>query len=95
MKYDVDYFIKKFSAIPDDKWCTNVTTNDIGQHCAYGHCGLSGASAISENHEGDALRDLFRINGFSVTGVNDGYTKIQGSNPKERIINALKEMNHD
>lgn len=37
--YTVDYFIKKFEAIPEDSWCTGQFVDHFsGQRCAQGHC---------------------------------------------------------
>lgn len=36
--YTVDYFIKKFEAIPEGKWCSFQQDNGRGQNCALGHC---------------------------------------------------------
>lgn len=37
MNYDLNYFLKKFAAIPDHKWTTG-TFQFEGQKCAMGHC---------------------------------------------------------
>ena len=37
MNYDVNYFIKKFEAIPEGKWLVRSQGNN-GNHCAVGHC---------------------------------------------------------
>lgn len=37
MIYDVDYFIRKFKAIPEERWMTDVLGRN-GIHCAIGHC---------------------------------------------------------
>ena len=37
--YDVDYFIEKFSAIPDSRWFMGDYFSDDGTRaCALGHC---------------------------------------------------------
>lgn len=39
MTYDVNYFIKKFKAIPDKDWTTGSFMNGFtSQRCALGHC---------------------------------------------------------
>jgi hypothetical protein len=40
MKYNVDYFIKKFEAIPETKWITTYL-NLEDAYCALGHCGVT------------------------------------------------------
>lgn len=73
MIYDVDYFINKFEAIPDDKWCTGqltsgrvdpITQEESILHCAFGHCGLkleqfASLDTIAQNKEAIALQKLF------------------------------------
>lgn len=45
--YNVDYFIKKFEAIPEERWCT--TFFNLGDRsCANGHCGVMGTT-MSQN----------------------------------------------
>lgn len=91
MNYDVDYFINKFEAIPDEKWTTNKYERN-GQYCAYGHCGMRGGFAVDP--EPFALKMLFKSNDFAVIEVNDGLghmTKF-GNSPKNRIMNVLKEI---
>lgn len=41
MKYTVDYFIGKFTAIPEELWWEGDYQNPLNsaQHCALGHCG--------------------------------------------------------
>lgn len=40
-KYDVEYFVAKFEAIPEDKWATGILFNQIdGTKCVLGHCGV-------------------------------------------------------
>lgn len=36
--YTVDYFIDKFSAIPEDKWAIYTQHDGKGRHCALGWC---------------------------------------------------------
>jgi hypothetical protein len=55
MIYDVDYFIEKFSSIPEDEFITGDWENNQGK-CANGHCGLDGACQLNE--EANALWDL-------------------------------------
>jgi hypothetical protein len=91
MNYDVDYFIKKFEAIPENKWTTGAYMNNKGQSCALGHCGIHRSVPISQ--EPIELSNLFiRKLGISVLAVNDFKLIKWGSTPKERILNALKEI---
>lgn len=38
MNYDVDYFINKFEAIPEEMWCVGLWVDSEGRKCALGHC---------------------------------------------------------
>jgi len=90
MLYDVNYFIKKFEAIPEEKWCRGYLTDpfDSEKHCALGHCGN-----ICDKHsrEPAALNSLFRKYELMVTLVNDlNYIKLfKSPTPKGRILAAL------
>jgi len=63
MNYDVNYFIKKFEAIPEDLWLVGSLMNDKGQRCAQGHCGIQTNSFTSKiyigNPEADSLIEMF------------------------------------
>lgn len=37
MNYDIDHYINKFEAIPEEQWCSWFQKMD-GQRCALGHC---------------------------------------------------------
>jgi hypothetical protein len=70
--YTVDYFIKKFSAIPEDEWTVFIQQNGAGQRCAFGHClpielKKIGCRVIFNGHElpeGLALQKIFLDSGF-------------------------------
>ena len=83
--YDTEYFIKKFEAIPDDKWITGSLENEPGYCCALGHCGVKNESRL--NKEGGALQKLFRdFIGLRVESVNDNNV----SYIKNRLLNIDK-----
>ncbi len=98
-KYNALYFINKFEAIPESKWCTDRFQNGE-TFCALGHCG-STYSNHSSPIESFKLLTLFRAYSFSVTKINDGEydtwniidTTMFGKTPKERILNALYLIN--
>ena len=92
-KYDVDYFIKKFEAIPEKKWCTGFMFGENGTRCALGHCGAKGVFAELPP-EGRALDHLFRnILGVGVVSVNDNaYECTVGETPKERVLLQLYNL---
>lgn len=99
--YDVDYFIKKFEAIPsDDIGCT-----ELNNHCALWHCGVrSYANEVDyrETEESKALVKLFKTNTLDkdllnnkfkiVWKVNDSCYLVEGDTPKERILNYLYQI---
>lgn len=94
-KLTPDYFIAKFSAIPDDKWTTDKFINDLGQCCVLGHLGMrSGYHQDKGNYEEtQSLNYLFIDNLFTgtVTSVNDGKCALfQQPHPKQRILAALE-----
>ena len=105
-KFDVDYFINKLEAIPDELWATGAIRDDItGACCVLGHCGVKNVKDASELPERDkmygwlmtdeayALADL--ITGGSVDKLwqlNDRYDDTKAKTPKERILNRLKEV---
>ena len=91
--YDVDYFIKKFAAIPDEDWTTRKFVNDLGQCCALGHCGSrtmpKGLYSV-HSRESTSLRDIL-LN--EVVEINDGrHGQYQQETPKARILAALRDI---
>lgn len=103
-KYDVDYFIKKFEAIPEEKWYQGTYFNeDKTAFCALGHCGQKD---YKHTKQSIALINIFKKadKALNVYNVNDGnynwYSDVYiegfrdfniylGDTPKERILNAL------
>lgn len=90
MKYDIDYFIKKFSKIPPKHWTDGeyVKLQTPKVRCALGHC--------NENHairteESNALRSIFNASIQIPVGViNDtGGGLFEEKTPKARIMAAL------
>lgn len=73
MDYDVDYFIKKFKAIPAHHWTTHVFFDDrSGQMCALGLCGHRAWRPLTPEPSG--LDKLFKMYypKLPVTAFNDG-----------------------
>lgn len=101
MKYDVNYFINKFEAIPEDDW----GAGDLQKHCALYHCGLVD-NVYKHNDETIALAKLFGAKEpmYGQYGtplymdhiylVNDGIDEYKslGNTPKERILNKLYQI---
>lgn len=94
MKYDLNYFIKKFEKIPEEQWGTEVYDDDNGHKCAFGHCGAY--SHRDQTKESIALRhiDMTYLDSLTLTEINDGAkgAEIYGSTPKERVVNYLKSL---
>lgn len=85
--YTADYYIDKFSAIPECKWTTENYVNFNGQKCAMGHCGRTNKSSTTES---DHLIVLFLDNCFHIDSVNDGNIATFNQNsPKSRVLAAL------
>lgn len=99
MNYDHDFFLRKFSAIPDEQWCTCARTNYLGQHCAIGHTERN----RHETKETAALNVallpirgtksiMLHEAGWTVANINNGDdARYQQSTPKARILAALRD----
>lgn len=86
--YNVDYFIKKFEAIPEIEWCTRGFGVN-GNHCAYGHCGMTDSLEFKKVPEAYALGNLL----FDVVDINDDrHPNYQQPTPKQRILAALYDI---
>lgn len=94
--FTVDYFIKKFEAIPEEKWMVGEFKDNEGRFCALGHCGQRmGMSCNEIPDESWTLRSLFAwtMNRFSVTNINDGKDyNYQQPTPKQRVLAALYDV---
>lgn len=90
MNYTVQYFIDKFSAIPEEDWIIGEYQNEIGC-CALGHCGERETKATVDGRE---LRILFRnFLGEDVSFINDGASSsFPQDTPKARVLSALKRI---
>jgi hypothetical protein len=96
MKYSIDYFIKKFSAIPSRKWTTAVYSDAFGRSCALGHCGAGARKhglSISRRHTSES-KALLRIAGSTIIAVNDNslFFGHLGKSPRTRVVNYLKNL---
>lgn len=81
-----EYFIAKFTAIPEDQWCTGCLTDESGRHDAFGHCTGSVFDDKSERHGLSlVLRGVSAIN----DQIGDGRRFTQ-TTPKQRILAALQ-----
>jgi hypothetical protein len=86
LTYNVDYFIQKFTAIPEDEWIEDGTLSDgRGKYCALGHC--------FEIGEVTDLRSLMKIIPAYTSRVNDGIdSRYPQPTPKQRILAALEDI---
>ena len=94
-EYNVDYFIKKFEAIPNDKWCLRVLQDSEGRSCAFGHCGTIEGKGRTYIHtkEGNALEGMFDSLEESVVQVSDGInSEYDQITPRGRMLAALKHI---
>jgi hypothetical protein len=97
-KFTVDYFIKKFEAIPEEKWCTYNRINHHFQRCAHGHCYIGDPdNSIADeniNNEEMGLIDLAThlcLRGFAT--INNGeHPSYPQPTPKQRILAALYDI---
>lgn len=107
MEYNVDYFIKKSEAIPEDRWAVgHFVAGDAS--CAQGHCGVridQWDNAAQERYfknidmfpEAASLIRLFQPNyydtGVVVAKINNGaHPDYRQPTPKQRILAALYEI---
>lgn len=92
-KFDLEYFVSKFEAIPDDQWITGEFFDERGCKCAYGHCGAVNSS--TDTIESSKLLDLDLEHSFRIAAVNDNTDNeysAYGSTPKQRVVNYLKSL---
>lgn len=95
--YTVDYFIKKFEAIPEDKWHTGEYSDGI-KKCAMGHCQDRTRRHTNSLYgpEFDAIVSLFKTLGggdYGIAIINDGCDlRYRQPTPKQRILAALYDI---
>jgi len=105
--YDVDYFIKKFEAIPEQNILNGSQGKIIGVGCAYGQCkSMDGKQDGACTPEGAALNllmtslpNLTSIGGYyypyqsTPARINNGEVEqYQQPTPKQRILAALYDI---
>ncbi len=97
-KFDVDYFIKKFEAIPENLFTTDTFRSD-GQYCALGLCGMNYTNSkwakepinrVPESIlEARSLLEVLPL----TTAINDGNNSYyQQPTPKQRVLAALYDI---
>lgn len=100
MNYNVDFFINKFEAIPEDRWCVHTVTDEYGRHCAWGHLEsyLGDSFLLSSDYPMiKSFTSLFKKYGLNKNGdpgnINNGRDKrYQQPTPKQRILAALYDI---
>ena len=96
--YNTEYFIEKFAAIPEDRWCNEVYQS-LDRYCALGHCGITNENCRRTDDqlpEATALTEIFKAYGTLVSWVNDGYNEhFQQDHPKKRILAALAKIKNE
>ena len=94
VNYDVDYFITKFTNIPEDMWLKAHLGHT--RHCALGHCGVTSdpTEGYLMTEESNALIVLFGGDLTSNNPCQVVYKVNDGSNdhPKRNILKKLKEI---
>jgi hypothetical protein len=104
--YTVEYFIKKFEAIPENEWCEHSfsrynNANMTVEHCVLGHCGIK--TTKQSNIEAQNLLMLTEnkdLRFFEITDklpiiaqINDGiYSNFTQSTPKQRVLAFLYNL---
>lgn len=98
MTYNVDYFIKKFEAIPEDQWTTGERHGSNGTHCAHGWCDLNELSMPYLNTYSNEEKSLVKVftpimKGTGCAKINNGFhPNYQQPTPKQRILAALYDI---
>lgn len=89
MIYDVDYFIKKFEAIPENKWITCRLYDNCGRHCAEGWALEFGGQECKNHLQGHfnkiGIRWASEVN-------NEPFDRYQQETPKQRVLAALYDI---
>lgn len=102
--YTIQYFIDKFSVIPEDQWCSFSLISPDGKRCALGHClskettfynanaWLDGGIPVNPEIAGLAAIGINYIDGqFSIVSVNNGEDlRFQQPTEKQRVLAALQ-----
>lgn len=101
-EFTVDYFIKKFEAIPEKMWITKIWNNfTTGQSCVNGHCGVKMSDVCTDESLGlkMAFTSLSKYTeenflfSFTALQINDGCDdRYQQPTPKQRILAALYDI---
>lgn len=89
--YDRDYFIAKFEAIPEEKWCCGQSNGPAGTHCALGWCDVETPDETGPEWSG--LITLCLHGDLLIELVNDGgCERYDQPTPKARVLAALRDL---
>ena len=105
-KFTVDYFINKFEAIPEDRWCVNEFKSG-DKCCAQGFCmSLDAINVVRESPlniieisrgypEWNSLITIFGVcyNNIVIASINNGNDpRYPQPTPKQRVLAALHDL---
>ncbi len=86
--YDAQFFIDKFKAIPESKWCVGTLSDEGGRKCALGHCGMG--HSRSRTHQSVALEGIMTAIGQAASMVNDNTGGYHQKTARARMLAALR-----
>lgn len=99
-QYDIDHFIKKFEAIPEENWCVghiyrNVNGNE--QKCALGHClTLENGHVVGYPEESLNLSRIVRKYKSDIVDINNGRdSRYTQDSPKKRVLAFFNEIKYE
>lgn len=93
IQFDVNYFITKFSAIPEEKWTVHSLCNNKGQRCAIGHCLPNWHwGDIANKYTSDEVMHLSALLEGTILINNGEDHRYQQPSPKKRILAALMDI---
>lgn len=92
-EYTIDYFLKKFKKIPNNKWLEGSYHNpEKTKFCALGHCGVDVGTSTGE---GFGIMD-FLGDEYAIAQINDGFHRgYHQKTPRLRILAALRKIKKD
>lgn len=97
-KYTVGYFIRKFKAIPANRWCIGVFINARDQKCVLGHLGARGIRLEEEFQMPESAAALVRLVreskvGYDIADINNcPLPGFRQTTPRGRVLAALNSI---
>lgn len=102
MTYTIDYFLDKFSKIPEELWCIKALQNfseGFEQRCFIGWCYPAGVDVEKQSEQGIYCEEnmasarLFTKLKSLRSEINNGEDpKYQQPTPRQRILAALRDI---